>query len=244
MASIAQSLPASHRPLAWLWEWLRDELTPYPGRVLLVTRMVTAATLVMILSMTFRLPYGAYGAIYAVILSRESLEATASAVRMVVIGFVLAGAYILLGLMLALGDPILRFLWITAGFFIGFWAMSALRNYAASIRFAYLIAITITLWDKHVSAASKVENTLWAVGVITLASLITLLVETAFAALTRSNHLIDAIAERLTCVEELLTHYVGGDPVNAAVRTTLARLAMTGTAAPASTRRMPQRWAL
>src|SRR5260370_11642189 len=158
MASIAQSLPASNGPLAWLWEWLRDELTPYPGRALVVGRMVTASTLVMIISMTFRLPYGAYGAIYAVILSRESLEATASAVRMVVIGFVLAGAYILLGLMLALGDPILRFLWITAGFFIGFWAMSALRNYAASIRFSHLIAITITLWDKHVSAASRGEN--------------------------------------------------------------------------------------
>src|SRR5258707_11055366 len=111
MASIARflsasnrspALPASNSPITWLWEWLRDELTPYPGRALLVARMVTASTLVMILSMTFRLPYGAYGAIYAVILSRESLEATASAVRMVVIGFVLAGAYILLGLMLAL----------------------------------------------------------------------------------------------------------------------------------------------
>jgi len=32
--------------------------------------------------------------------------------------------------------------------------------------------------------------------------------------------------KRLACVEELLTHYVGGDPVNAAVSTTLARLAM------------------
>src|SRR5712672_3486523 len=105
MASIAQSLPASHRPLAWLWEWLRDELTPYPGRAFLVARMVTAATLVMIVSMTFRLPYGAYGTIYALILTRESLEATADAVRQVVIGFVIAGAYIMLGLMLALADP-------------------------------------------------------------------------------------------------------------------------------------------
>jgi multidrug resistance protein MdtO len=183
----------------------------------------------MIISMTFRLPYGAYGAIYAVILSRESLEATATAVRMVVIGFALAGVYIILGLMLALGDPVLRFLWIIAGFWAGFWAMSALKNYAASGRFGYLIAITITLWDRHVTSASKVESTLWAIGVITLASLITLLVEVVFAALKKSNGLIDAISERLSCVEELLTQYAGGEPVNAAIRTTVARLAMTGT---------------
>src|SRR5271165_6809633 len=170
MASIAQTLSNSNARLSWLVDFLKDELAPYPGRALLVGRIVAAATLIMIISMTFRLPYGAYGAIYAVILSRESLEATASAVRMVVIGFALAGAYILVGLMLALGDPVLRFLWITAGFFIGFWALSALSNYAASARFGYLIAITITLWDKHDSSASKVENTLWAVGVITLAS--------------------------------------------------------------------------
>src|SRR5215831_8327540 len=109
MASIAQSLPLSGANHRWLWQWLRDELTPYPGRALLVARMVTAATLVMILSMTFRLPYGAYSALFALNLSRESLEASAGTVRTIASGFVLAGAYTLAGAMLVLGDPILRF---------------------------------------------------------------------------------------------------------------------------------------
>ena len=111
MASIAQSLPASSGRHSWLWGWLRDELTPYPGRVLLVARMVIAATLVMIVTMTFQLPYGAYGAYFALSLSRENVEASATAVRMIVIGFVLAGAYTFLGVMLVLGDPMLRFVW-------------------------------------------------------------------------------------------------------------------------------------
>jgi multidrug resistance protein MdtO len=183
----------------------------------------------MIISMTFRLPYGAYGVIYAVILSRESVEATAGAVRMVIIGLVLAGAYIVLGMMLVLGDPTLRFLWITGGFFIAFWALSAFRSYSASIRFGYLIGVTITLWDRHATADSKIENTLWAMGIITLASVITLLLEITFAALKKSDPLIDPIVERLTCVEQLLTCYLTGAPVSASVRTTLARLAMTGT---------------
>jgi multidrug resistance protein MdtO len=229
MASIAQAVPGLNGRLTWLWEFLKEELAPYQGRAALVTRMVVASSLVMIISMTFRLPYGAYGAIYALILSRTSLEATASAVRMIFIGFLLAGAYIILGLMVALADPILRFVWITTGFFVGFWAMSALSNYAASGRFGYLIAITVALWDSHISPAQKVENALWAVGVITLASMITLLLEIAFAAFRRSDDLIDGMAERLTCVEALLRQYATGEAAAASIRTTLARLAMTGT---------------
>ena len=229
MASIAQTLPTSNTRLAWFWDFLKGELVPYRGRGALVTRTVLASTLVMLIIMTFRLPYGAYGAIYALILSRESLEATANAVWNVVIGFAIAAAYIILGLTLALADPMLRFLWIIGGFFVGFWAMSAFRKYSAAGRFGYLIAITVTLWDRHATAASKVENTLWAVGVVSLASLIALLVEIAFAAFRRSDELIDAMAERLMCVEDLLIHYVAGDPENAPLREAVARLALTGT---------------
>jgi len=228
MASIAQALPGLHARTAWFWEFLKKELAPYRGRTALVTRIVVASTLLMVLTMTFRLPYGAYAAVFALTLSRDSLEATASAVRMIAIGFLLAGAYVILGLMVALADPALRFLWITAGFFGGFWAMSALRNYAASARFGYLIAITVTLWDRHTSPALKVENTLWAVGVITLASIVTLLVEILFSGFKRSNELIDGIAERLDSVEELLTHYATGERPDATIQTTLARLATTG----------------
>ena len=228
MATIAQTLPNSNARLAWFGKFLKDELAPYRGRAALVARMVITSTLVMIISMTFRLPYGAYGAIYALILSRESLEATATAVRMVIIGFGLAGAYILVGMIVALGDPLPRFIWIVTGFLVGFWAISALGNYAASTRFGYLIAITVTLWDRHITSAQKVENTLWAVGVITLASIITLLVEVVFASFRKSDALIDGIAERLTCVEELVKGYGSGDLVNASSRTTVARLAMTG----------------
>jgi len=229
MASIAQALPSLNTRVTWFWDFLKEELAPYRGRAALVTRIVVASTLIMVISMTFRLPYGAYGAIFALTLSRESLEATASAVRMIVIGFLLGGAYVVLGLMVALADPILRFAWITGGFFVGFWAMSAVRNYAASARFGYLIAITVTLWDRHIPSALKVENTLWALGVISLASIITLLVEIVFSAFRGSNDLIDGITERLTSVEELLTHCGTGEAADAAIQTTLARLAMTGT---------------
>jgi multidrug resistance protein MdtO len=213
----------------WFWEFLKEELAPYRGRTALATRIVVASTLFMIITMIFRLPYGAYGAIFAVTLSRESLQATASAARIILIAFAVAGAYVILGLMLALDDPVLRFCWIVGSFLIGFWALSALRSYSGASRFGYLIAITVALWDRHVTAESKVESALWAIGVITLASYITVALEIAFAAFRKTTELTEAIAERLSSVEELLTYCAAGDGANGSIRAPLDRLAMTGT---------------
>ena len=57
MEADAQSVTEWPRPLAWFREFLKDELSPYPGRLALVARMVLAATAVMVIFMTFRIPY-------------------------------------------------------------------------------------------------------------------------------------------------------------------------------------------
>lgn len=229
MAAIAQSLPVSNGRFAVLWQFLKDELAPYRGRGALVARMVTASTLVMIISMTFQIPYGVYGAVYALTLSRESLEETASAVRMVAIGFVLAGAYVVVGAMLVLGNPTLRFLWVIGTLFLIFYLLSAMSSYAASARFGYLTVITIPLWDRNISAELKVEGTLWAVGAITLASIITLLLEAAFATFRRADDLTEGITERLACVEELLAHFDDARAVETPALSATTRFASVGT---------------
>ena len=229
MGAIVQSLFGSARTSTWYWEFLREELAPYPGRVSLVVRMVTASTLVVIIGMTFRIPYTAFAALFALVLSRESIEATANAARALVIGVVLGAAYVIFGALFALGDPMLRFLWVGGSLFLAFYTLSALSNYAAVARFAYLIVITIPLWDSHDSAASKVESTLWAVGAITIGSVITFVMELVFASFKRTGELSEAIMERLIAVEELLEHYADGDEVPVATRSKLTRLATVGT---------------
>ena len=54
MATVAQVAPPTTRPSTWFLQFLREELTPYPGRTALVARMMIAATLAMLISMTFR----------------------------------------------------------------------------------------------------------------------------------------------------------------------------------------------
>jgi multidrug resistance protein MdtO len=229
MGAITQNLSGSVRTSNWLWDFLREELAPYPGRVSLVVRMVTASTLAVIIGMTFRIPYTAFAALFALVLSRESIEATANAARALVIGVALGAVYVIFGALFALGDPMLRFLWVGGSLFLAFYTLSALSNYAAATRFGYLIVITIPLWDSHATAESKVETTLWAVGAITIGSVITFVMELVFASFRRTDDLSEAIMERLIAVEELLEHYAEGDEVPAATRSKLTRLATVGT---------------
>lgn len=64
MATLTQHLWPSSPESPWLWQFLKEELATYPGRTATVARMTIAATLVMIICMTFRIPYGFQGAIY------------------------------------------------------------------------------------------------------------------------------------------------------------------------------------
>jgi multidrug resistance protein MdtO len=195
----------------------------------LVTRMVLAGTLVMLISMTFRIPYGAYGAIYAMTLSRESPQATITATRTIIIAFAFATADVLLGAMFFLHDPMLRLLWVIVTFFMMFYALSAMTNYSAAARFGYLVVITTPLWDQHTPANVRVESTLWAVGAISAASVITSLLELIFAELRPGDDVLRSLAERLTSVEKLLTCYVADRPVDKATEKEITRLGLVGT---------------
>ena len=73
MSSQGQALPAVAPSMldeaaAWFWQFLKTELAPYPGRAWVVGRITIAATIVMVLVMTFRLPYGFLGAIFTMFL--------------------------------------------------------------------------------------------------------------------------------------------------------------------------------
>ena len=76
MTTAAQSLRYSATSLSWIRDLLKEELAPYPGRIGVVARMVFSATLVMIICMVFRIPYGFQAALFALLVSRESPRAT------------------------------------------------------------------------------------------------------------------------------------------------------------------------
>ena len=231
MATLAQALPKSSSPLIWLKEFLKEELAPYPGRAALVARMTIAATIVMLLTMTFRIPYGAYAAIFALTISRESAEATARDANTIIVAFSLSVLYVLIGAMFFLQDPNLRLIWVVVTLFVVFYALSAMTNFTAAARFGYLVIITIPLWDLQIPAESKIDDTLWAFGAISLGSLITVAVERIYAELKAGDLVLHPLGDRLAVTEELLNCYAGGLPVDEKIKNKITHFALVGTSA-------------
>jgi multidrug resistance protein MdtO len=229
VATLVQTLPEPSSPLVWLKQFLTEELAPYPGRAALVARMCVAATLVMLLTMTFKIPYGAYGAVYCLTISRENPQATAKAVRTLIVAFTFSVLYVLIGAMFFLQDPNLRLLWVVVTLFVMFYALSATTNYTAAARFGYLLIITIPLWDQQISVENKIEGTLWAFAAISLGSLITVAVELIYATLKSGDFIVQPVADRLSVTEQLLDCYASGLPVGDKIKKQITQFAMVGT---------------
>src|SRR5271155_3871216 len=96
----------------WFWNFLKAELTPYPGRLWVVGRVTISATIVMLLVITFQIPGGFLGAIFTLFLSRENPTATFRAGWRTVAGFVGAAVYTAFGVRLLVDDPLTHFLWV------------------------------------------------------------------------------------------------------------------------------------
>jgi len=223
------TLPAPQiSSFSWFRRFLRDELAPYPGRSALVARMVLTATIVIVIVMVFRIRYGAYAALFALTISRENPDATLRAVRTLVISFSAAAGYALVGAVVFSGEPVLRLVWVLATLFLIFFALSAVSNYTAAVRFGYLLVITIPLWDRHTSGEQKVEGLLWAAGAIALASVITAAVELIYAGFYKLDEVTAALLERLRWTEAALRGWSSGIADRAAEQQ-LARLVILGT---------------
>ena len=229
MATAALPFSRWNSSLAWLRDFLREELSPYPGREALVARMVIAATLITIVGMTFRIPYTFQGAIYALMVSRESPQAT---LKSAVTIFVLTGvgaAYLLISLSFVIGSPLLHFLWVVGSLFLGFYAVSALSNYTAAVVFAVMLSLGIPLWDRYVPAERSLEDTLWLCLAAAIGVVITAAVELVFARRRPGDDIVLPVCERLSAVERLLAGYADGRQIDAAPKEQIVQLAMRGT---------------
>ena len=229
MATLAHNIPDVPRPLTWLWEFLKHELAPYPGRALTVARMVLAATLVMIICNTFRIPFAFLGGIYALLISRESPRATLSSAGTVLLLAAVGVAYIVVSVQLVISVPLLHFLWIIGSLFLAFYALTALTNYGAFVGFALVISIAVTIWDRHVSAETNVEDTLYLSLVALIAVAVTSGVELVFRRMRPGDDIVVPIADRLVAIHSVLICYSEARPVDQVAEEKVVRLGMLGT---------------
>ena len=229
MATAAQTLPRPFSALTWLRAFLQEELAPYPGRTAMVARMTLAATIIMIIGMTFRIPYTWQGAIYALIVSRENTRATLKSAATIFLVTGIGAIYFLTTVRLVINVPLFHFLWVIGTLFLAFYAVSALTNYTAAVAFVNLNALAVPLWDRHVPAEVNVEDTLWLCLAVLVAVVVTGAVELAFQRVRPGDEVILPISERLLAVTNLLTCYAEGRAVDPATQKQILGLATLGT---------------
>jgi multidrug resistance protein MdtO len=229
VATLATDMPDVPRPSIWLWEFLKHELAPYPGRVMTVARMVLAATLVMIICNTFRIPYAFLGGIYALLISRESPRSTLSSAGTVLLLAAIAVVYIVVSVQFVISIPLLHFLWIIGSLFLAFYTLRVVTNYGAFVAFALVISVAVTIWDRHVSAETNLEDTLYLSLVALIAVAVTSGVELAFRRMRPGDDIVVPVADRLAAIHTVLMCYSEGRPVDQATEEKVIRLGMLGT---------------
>jgi len=229
MAASTQAVLALPRPAAWFLAFLKEELAPRPGRAATVARMVIAATLVMIICMTFRLSYGFQAVIYVLLVSRESPRATLESAGTMLLVTGIGAAYVLTSAWFVISEPLLHFFWIMVSLFVAFFALSTITNYPAVIAFGVVIVLAVPLWDLHVPAETRVEGTLRVVLAVLVGVLVTAVVELAFARTKPGDDIVVPIAERLAAVQSLLACHIEGRAVDQATEKNIIGLELRGT---------------
>ena len=228
MASFAQGMAASP-PSHWIGQFLKDELAPYSGRMATVGRMTLAATLVMIICETFKIPYMFLGALFCLLISRESPQATVRSAGTILLAAAIGAAYVLICAQFVISIVWMHFLWNIASFFLAFYVIATLTNYSAALIFSIIIAIGIPLWDNLVPAEKNVELTLWIVLATAIGVSASAVLELVFAPTRPGNEIVVPIAERLAAVRAVLITHAEGRAPDHAIQDHILRMRTLGT---------------
>ena len=221
----------ARRSVSWLWfrEFIRWEVAPYPGRVNTVIRMTIAATLVMIIVVTFRIPNAALAGLFSILLARENLAATWRGGRLIVLGFVVASLYTLLGMMLFRGYPITHFFWVIGSLYMIFFVVRTTTNYAAALAFAIPIGVALPIWDRSLPSQIQVEGTLWPIVIIAVGAGATVATEALYRIFDRSDPLITFGDDLLLAVQQVAESIAAHQPPPKPVLTRVLQYDMIGT---------------
>ncbi|CAN5697388.1 hypothetical protein BH10ACI4_BH10ACI4_26960 [soil metagenome] len=190
-----------------LWALLQAELSSYPGRPLLVFRIVLACTVVMFGIMAFRIPGGLAGAYYPLLISRDNLRSTRRSALWISATCLLGAVEVALGAMLFLGSPFLHLVWVCLSLLAIFYLISSLRVYEAAVALGLFLANTITIWDAPVSADIRLRQVLFTLLSILSGCAVTVIIEYLFSRTHPPDAVIGGILQRLDVTGQVLQGY-------------------------------------
>ncbi len=194
-----------------------------------MARTVIAATVTMLLIMTFRVPGGALGALYAFLISRESLRSTFRSGVAIAVSYVAAVTFVLVAADVFADQQSARILWFAASMFVTFFGLRTLRHAEVATGFAVLVVNALPIWQIPQTAEYRVEHTLWQALAVGIGTVVTIAVEIIFHAVRPRDEIVDGIRERLDAVRALLLAYAADKLVPSETVDRVARYSMVGT---------------
>jgi multidrug resistance protein MdtO len=191
--------------------------------------MVIATTLITVIGMTFRIPYIYQGAIYALMISRESPRATLKSAATMLLVTATCAAYLLIFVSFVINSSLLHFLWVIGSWFLAFYAISALTDYTAAVVFTVMLILGVPLWDRYLPAETNVEDTLWLCLSVVIGVIVTAAVELMFARRRPGDDVLLPISDRLSVIERLMTCYSIQADIDVATKEQIMQFEMRGT---------------
>lgn len=228
MATATLTAPANEGFTSWAWRFLKNELTPYPGRGVMVARIVISVTITMLLIMTFRVPGGAAGALIAFVISRENLVSTTKSVLAVAAALIMATAFVPIGARMFASIPITHFFWECFSIFLIFFLIRTLANFAVAGIIGLIGTGVLGVWYLPGPAEHNIEQTLWQVLAPAIAAAVTIVVEVVFHAFQKHDQIFIGLNARLETLEDLLTCYATDKPIPKETTNRLTQFATIG----------------
>ena len=231
MATASLRIPHADRFTTWFPDFLRKELAPYPGRATIVSRTVIAATLTMILVVTFQIPGGVIGVLCAFLLSREDLTSTARSAFMLVSAFVVCALFIPIGARMFASEPVTHFFWEAASLALCFFLLRTLTNYAIATPLTLLATNILAIWYLPGPVEHNIELTLWQVASGAVGCAVTFSVEAVFHSIHPRDEVIEGLDSRLATIESRMKCYIDGTAAPPDTESKLAQFAIVGVGA-------------
>jgi multidrug resistance protein MdtO len=228
MENVIAAPSGSSGLLQWLEEILKEELAPYPGRGLMVARMVISATLTMILAMTFRIPGGFEGALYAFLIARDDFRSTMKSGIAMAVSYTIGVSFVLTCAAIFASHPNARFLWFAGSMFVVFFALDTFQDFAIATGFAIILVLALPIWQTPATSEHRVELTLSQALACALGTVVTIAVEAVFHSLSQRNELLCGLDDRLSAVRGLIDAYAEDRPVPDDVANRLTKYTVVG----------------
>ncbi|MCX4145979.1 MULTISPECIES: FUSC family protein [Paraburkholderia] len=169
------------RPLGQLAGFLRSELGGFPGRANLTMRSVLGCAIVLVVSMTLRVPEVALSLIAVFFVTQSNIVLTRLVALLAVIGTTCAIACIIGVFKLTFDYPLLRIIVASAIFFCSAYLMRAVAKLGLVFFLVSLIVIYAqTFVDRTDNAEALVRACLWVWVAVNYAVVLSLIINTLF----------------------------------------------------------------